>query len=260
MVVFQPTGARACVGSRGCVAPLVCERVPSAVVRMALKNGGKTLLYTWGQTLEEVTVRLNVEGQRAKELSVSFSRCRISVTSKLNGQKFLFGELQQPIICEDSSWMMEDGEMLLQLAKDNKRAENVRDGPSSEWWLGVLEGEDSIDCKDVSVEDYVRPEQLPPDQREKAMRELPQPPGPTKSAAQLAAEAEAEASRQRAAVTEAELPSEKKEMLDRLRQQFPDMPIEWGGPDSLGYSADGSGEGGGGPDKLPSGVASLSLT
>ena len=135
---------------------------------MALKNGGETLLYAWGQTLEEVTVRLNVEGLRAKELSVSFSRCRLTVTNKATGQKLLAGELQQPIICEDSSWMMEDGEMLLQLAKDNKRAENERDGPSSEWWLGVLKGEDSIDSKDISVEDYVQPEQLPPEQREQA--------------------------------------------------------------------------------------------
>mmetsp|Transcript_8183 Transcript_8183/g.16444 ORF Transcript_8183/g.16444 Transcript_8183/m.16444 type:complete len:228 (+) Transcript_8183:79-762(+) len=227
---------------------------------MALKNGGSTGLYTWGQTLEEVTVRLNVEGLRAKELSVTFSRCHLTVTCKATGHKLLAGELQQPIICEDSSWMMDDGEMILQLAKDNKRAANVRDGPSSEWWLGVLEGEDSIDSKEVSVEDYVRPEQLPPEQREKAMREPASIVRPTKSAAQLAAEAEAEASRQHAAATEAELPSEKKEMLSRLRAQFPDIPIEWGGPNSLGYNTNGSAEGGGGSDKLPSDVASLSLT
>ena len=94
---------------------------------MALKNGGKTLLYKWGQTLDEVTVQLNVEGLRAKELSVSFSRCRITVTVKATGHKLLAGELQQPIICEDSSWMMEDGVMILQLAKDNKRPENERE-------------------------------------------------------------------------------------------------------------------------------------
>ena len=232
---------------------------------MALKNGGETLLYAWGQTLEEVTVRLNVEGLRAKELSVSFSRCRLTVTNKATGQKLLAGELQQPIICEDSSWMMEDGEMLLQLAKDNKRAENERDGPSSEWWLGVLKGEDSIDSKDISVEDYVQPEQLPPEQREQAMRgppQPPQPPGSYKPAAQLAAEAEAEEDRRRAAATEAELPAEKKKMIEQLRQQFPDIPIEWGGPDSLGYNGNGSAGGGGvsgGSDELASGVASLSL-
>ena len=229
---------------------------------MALKNGGKTLLYTWGQTLEEVTVQLNVEGLRAKELSVSFSRCRLTVTVKATGHKLLAGELQQPIICEDSSWMMEDGEMLLQLAKDNKRAANERDGPSSEWWLGVLKGEDSIESKDISVQDYVQPEQLPPEQREQAMRGPPQPPGSYKPAAQLAAEAEAEADRQRAAATEAKLDPDKKMMLEQLRQQFPDLPIEWGGPDSLGYGGSSAAGGavGGGSGELPSGVAGLSLT
>ena len=233
---------------------------------MALKNGGKTLLYKWGQTLDEVTVQLNVEGLRAKELSVSFSRCRITVTVKATGHKLLAGELQQPIICEDSSWMMEDGEMILQLAKDNKRPENERDGPSSEWWLGVLKGEDSIESKDISVQDYVTPEQLPPEQREQVMRGPPQPsppPGSYKPAAQLAAEAEAEADRQRAAAAEAKLDPDKKMMLEQLRQQFPELPIEWGGADSLGYSGGGSGAGGavgGGSGELPSGVAGISPT
>jgi len=232
---------------------------------MALKNGGKTLLYTWGQTLEEVTVQLHVEGLRAKELSVSFSRCRLTVTVKATGHKLLTGELQQPIICEDSSWMMEDGEMLLQLAKDNKRAANEREGPSSEWWLGVLKGEDSIESKDISVQDYVQPEQLPPEQREQARGppQPPQPPGSYKPAAQLAAEAEAEADRQRAAATEAKLDPDRKIMLEQLRQQFPDLPIEWGGPDSLGYSGGGPAAGGaigGGSGELPSGVAGMSLT
>jgi hypothetical protein len=213
---------------------------------MALKNGGHTGLYTWGQTLEEVTVRLPVDPSlRAKELSVAFTRCRLTVTVKRTGEKLLTGELQQPILCDECSWMLEDGDMVLQLAKDNKRAENVRDGPSSEWWLGVLEGEDSIDSKDVCVEDYVRPDQLPPEQREQAMRQPPPPPPPPRqpapSEAQRAAEAEAEASRARAAAVEAALPSEKKEMLEQLRQQFPDLPIEWGGCPS--GEADGEAEG-----------------
>ena len=119
---------------------------------MALKNGGHTGLYTWGQTLEEVTVRLPVDPSlRAKELSVAFTRCRLTVTVKRTGEKLLTGELQQPILCDECSWMLEDGDMVLQLAKDNKRAENVREGPSSEWWQNWCEKNLSSDMQSTTI-------------------------------------------------------------------------------------------------------------
>lgn len=212
-----------------------------------LRNGGHTALYRWGQTLEEVTCRLPVGDLRAKDVKVSFSRCHIQVKVKSTGEALLEGELQQPILCDESSWMLEDGVMVLQLAKDNKRRENTQE--SSAWWLGILEGEDSIDSKDISVEDYVRADQLPAEEREKAMRNPPprEPPAaaakqlPPKSAELLAAEAETERGKQRQAEIEAGLPPEKRAYLEKLREQFPDIPIDWGGADSLGAGATAAG-------------------
>ena len=51
--------------------------------------------------------------------------------------------------------------------QDNKRPENQA-GPSYEWWHGLFAGEDTLDTKQVSVEDYVRPDQMGPEQRRQA--------------------------------------------------------------------------------------------
>ena len=223
--------------------PVAAETKPTSAAE-TLRNGGHTALYRWGQTVEEVTCRLPVGDLRAKDVKVTFSRCHVQVKVKSTGEALLEGELQQPILCDESSWMLEDGVMALQLAKDNKRRENTHE--SSAWWHGILEGEDSIDSTDVSVDDYVRPDQLPPEEREKAMRNPPPPPGPPaaqKSAELMAAEAETEAGKQRQTEIEAGLPPEKKAYLDKLREQFPDIPIDWGGAESISGAAAAAGHG-----------------
>tara|TARA_B110001452_G_scaffold121327_1_gene100678 strand:+ start:652 stop:1926 length:1275 start_codon:yes stop_codon:yes gene_type:complete len=237
---------------------------PIAAAEM-LRNGGHTALYRWGQTLEEVTCRLPVGDLRAKDVKVSFSRCHVQVKVKSTSEALLEGELQQPILCDESSWMLEDGEMVLQLAKDNQRRENTEE--SSAWWHGILEGEDSIDSKDISVEDYVRPDQLPAEEREKAMRNPPprEPPAaaaakqpPPKSTELLAAEAETERGKQRQAELEAGLPAEKRAYLDKLRKQFPDIPIDWGGAESIPGAATAAGAAGQGIDAPEERVGTVS--
>ena len=129
-------------------------------------------------------------------LEVDIQRNRLRIARK-GGDAILEGMLHQPIICDDSTWTLESGLLVLTLAKvsserlslsrlpsnyfarhvqrtcsspsmwcasqDNKRPENAA-GPSSEWWLGIFAGEDTVDKELVSVQDYARPDQLPPEQ------------------------------------------------------------------------------------------------
>ena len=189
-----------------------------------LMNGGSTSSYRWGQTLDEVTVQIQLPvGVRARDLSVTLQRDRLRVTPKAasagDGASVptLEGSLAQPICCDESTWMIEDGVLVLRLAKDNLRAENS--GPSTEWWNGLLAGEDTIDTAAVSVGDYVKTSQLRPEQ-------LADINGV--HAEQQALHREADAVRQAAAAAEANLPSEKRLALEKLRESFPDIPIEWG--------------------------------
>lgn len=92
----------------------------------ALHNGGATDSYRWGQTLEEVTVILPLGlGVRARDLTVTIGRTACRASLKRNDSALLEGTLAQPICCEESTWMVEEGCLVLTLAKDNRRAENT---------------------------------------------------------------------------------------------------------------------------------------
>ena len=121
---------------------------------------------------------------------------------------------------DESTWMIEDGALVLQLSKDNLRAENT--GPSSEWWHGLFAGEDNLDAAAVSVGDYVSANQLSQEQR----AELEET---------RARRDEAEEAKQESVVAEAALEPGQREALEKLRASFPDIPIDWnntGGRDS----------------------------
>jgi hypothetical protein len=201
-----------------------------------LRNGGQTATYRWGQTLEEVTVHLPLAaGVRARALSVDIRRAQLRVALKAGGTPLLDGRLMQPVRCDECTWMVEDGTLVLQLAKDNKRAANT--GPSTEWWLGLFEGEDTSDPRAVSVEDYASASQLPPEQLAQLSKER---------ATQGAAEEHHVAERSRAARAEAALPADSsiRGTLESLRAKFPDIPVEYNGEgeDDGGFSAALAGE------------------
>ena len=189
-----------------------------------LHNGGSSSGYRWGQTLEEVTVHVPLPaGVRARDLAIDIRREKLRVAPKqrvgAGGAEgpTLDGTLAQPVLCEESTWMVEDGVLVLQLAKDNMRAENT--GPSCEWWNGLFAGEDTLETASVSINDYARASMLQPAQRAEleSSREAQQ--------RQLAA---AVVDRQQAAKVEADLPADKRKALESLRASFPDIPIEWG--------------------------------
>ena len=118
------------------------------------------------------------------------------------------------LYCE-STWMLSDGVLQLTLAKDIRRAANVSGGPGSEWWHGLLEGEDTLDHSKVSVGDYVSIDQVPAEQREGVLQAS-------------RADHERQVERAAAAAAEAALPASQREGLEKLRAQFPDIPIEYG--------------------------------
>lgn len=89
--------------------------------------------------------------------------------------------------------------------QDNKRAENDA-GPSSEWWNGLFERENTLNKDVVSVEDYVRPDQLPAEQLRQAEE------GHRNRVEQAMAEAAYTRARQKAKEEEEALPSNQKEV------------------------------------------------
>jgi hypothetical protein len=183
------------------------------MVLETLLNGGSTGTYRWGQTLEEVTVHLPLDGLRARDLVVDMQRARLRVAPKRSDGALLEGCLSQPIIVDDSTWMIEDGSLVLRLTKDNMRAENT--GPSTEWWNGIFAGEHTLDTAAVSVDDYAKPDMLRPEQRAEMLEAQGH-------------QGAALAQKDRAAQTEAALPQAQREKLESLRAAFPDIPIEWG--------------------------------
>ena len=88
-----------------------------------------------------MTVHIPVGDVRAKALNVEVRRSYLHVARK-GSNVILQGKLQQPVLCDDCSWMLDSGTLILTLAKDNKRPENDG-GPSTEWWTGLFYGEET---------------------------------------------------------------------------------------------------------------------
>mmetsp|Transcript_42478 Transcript_42478/g.88769 ORF Transcript_42478/g.88769 Transcript_42478/m.88769 type:complete len:152 (-) Transcript_42478:162-617(-) len=136
----------------------------------------------------------------------------------------------QPVLVDETEWMVEDGVLELKLIKDVRRDENARRGPSSEWWSGVIAGEPSLDRAKVVVDEYVRLESLPPDQQAQMLREHELNAAAARDKAEEAHEVRerANADAAAAAAAEAALPEQTRRRLEALRAHFPEIPIEYG--------------------------------
>ena len=200
-----------------------------------LPNGGATDAYAWGQTVDEVTARVPVgTNMRAKDLRVEFRRQALCVSRRSGGEPLLDGTLWQPVLCDECSWTIADGVLEITLAKDTRRAENERVGPSSEWWGGLLDGTPALAAERVCVDDYVRMEQLPAEQRA-ALRQAHAEGRNDQSEEHSAAEIAWRERQARAERAEAALPAGQRQALAAMRQKFPDIPIEVG--DTSAYQA-----------------------
>lgn len=110
-------------------------------------NGGKTDRYTWGQTLQEVTVTIPVPtGTRAKQLIVEIEPDTLRVQLK-GGAVLAEGEFHKTSDSEDATWTLEDdmevGKVLvLYIPKLDKVS----------WWTCILKGDPEINTQKIVPE------------------------------------------------------------------------------------------------------------
>eukprot|EP00920_Eleutheroschizon_duboscqi_P038716 GHVT01092965.1.p2 GENE.GHVT01092965.1~~GHVT01092965.1.p2 ORF type:complete len:174 (-),score=36.94 GHVT01092965.1:937-1458(-) len=95
---------------------------------------GRTL-YEWEQTLDDVNVYVALPpGVRSKQLVIEIKPTSLSVS--ISGQPTLFqGVLADTVDTSTTLWMIEDGELHLQLTKMKK----------GHVWGGVLQGQEELD-------------------------------------------------------------------------------------------------------------------
>ncbi|KAL2914777.1 hypothetical protein HK105_205708 [Polyrhizophydium stewartii] len=129
------------------------------------------LPYRWRQTLQDVDVTLPLpKGVRGKDLVVVFKQKYIKIALKSNAaEPLLEGELCNNIKIEDSTWLIDGGELLIHLEKVNK----------AEWWKNVVTHHPAIDTTkivpenskldDLDGETRAMVEKMMYDQRQKAM-------------------------------------------------------------------------------------------
>jgi hypothetical protein len=110
-------------------------------------NGGTTDKYYWEQTLQEVTVNINIpDGVTGKQLKVDMTSRHLKV--EIKGKETLIDQdFHKPIKVDDSLWCIETDESnkrVLQLSLTKKEGQN--------WWDCVLDGDEKINTGKVEPE------------------------------------------------------------------------------------------------------------
>lgn len=96
-------------------------------------NGGETEVYTWTQTLQQVTVALKQAVAHKRDLKVTIRVNRLQV--EYGGRVLIDGELHRPVKPGDSLWYLEGSRLVIELEKAN----------NMEWWSRVIVGDPEID-------------------------------------------------------------------------------------------------------------------
>ncbi|KAE9034022.1 hypothetical protein PR003_g8636 [Phytophthora rubi] len=104
-------------------------------------NGGVAANYTWAQTLEDVSIQMELpQGTRAKDLNCRIESTRLRVVMKSDpGKPLLEGELPEKIRADESIWSLESNHTL------NISLEKIK--PT--WWVTALKGGPEIDTSQV---------------------------------------------------------------------------------------------------------------
>ena len=110
-------------------------------------NGGETDKYQWEQTIDELTVNINIpKGTTAKMLDVKISQTHLVLGIK--GQdRIIDGEWFKEIRADDALWSIEklkDGSRYIQI--------NLTKKVGMSWWDGVIKGDPVIDTQGVNPE------------------------------------------------------------------------------------------------------------
>ncbi|KAF7306880.1 CS domain-containing protein [Mycena indigotica] len=120
------------------------RKIRDAQDRVRENEEQASLPYKWTQELGEVDVTVPVpKGTRGKDLTISIQRKKLSVGLK-GKDKILDGELCREIKIEDSTWTLEDNQLvLIHLEKLNKQ----------QWWENVLTHHPKIDTRKIEPAD-----------------------------------------------------------------------------------------------------------
>ncbi|KAL8127819.1 protein BOBBER 1-like [Apium graveolens] len=106
-------------------------------------NGLDMENYSWGQSLQEVTINIPVP-LGTKSRSISFEMKKKHLKVGLKGQPpIIDGELYQPIKLDDSIWSLEDQKCIsVLLSKQDKM----------QWWKYLVKGDPEVDTQKVEPE------------------------------------------------------------------------------------------------------------
>lgn len=100
-------------------------------------NGAVTDRYYWSQSLREITLEVEVEECRAKDIQVDCTATRLTIRCK--GNTVLEGKLHEKIVTDQTMWHLDNGnQIVLSLEKQRET-----------WWKCVLEGDQEIDTSKV---------------------------------------------------------------------------------------------------------------
>jgi len=107
------------------------------------RNGADLDKYNWGQTLEEIELRIPLGGNyKARDLIVDIEKKHLKVGIK-GRPAIIDGELNKDIKLEESTWVLEDKNcVLINLEKINKM----------EWWPRLVTTDPEINTKKVQPE------------------------------------------------------------------------------------------------------------
>lgn len=102
------------------------------------------LPYKWRQTLQDVDISIPIpKGTRAKQLEVVIKKKQIKAALKGSTEPpYLEGELSHAVKEEDSTWLIDNGELQIHLEKVNKM----------EWWKNVVTHHPEIDTAKIQPE------------------------------------------------------------------------------------------------------------
>jgi len=107
------------------------------------RNGADLAEYNWGQTLEEVELRVPLNGKyKPRDLIIDLAKKHLKVG--IRGKPLIIdGDLNKEIKLEESTWVLEDKNcVLINMEKINKM----------EWWSRLVASDPEINTKKVQPE------------------------------------------------------------------------------------------------------------
>lgn len=126
--------------SKAPIAPIATARFTAEGKQIPIGNGGFGPNYYWIQTLQEVTVYIDVPSStRAKDLLVDVTPKHLSIRFRGSGKVLVDGDLEDTIKLDDALWTFSecpgtDSQIIMNLEKLKKT-----------WWEHVIVGHDRID-------------------------------------------------------------------------------------------------------------------